>query len=261
MTKNNDNTERATGVDHILILVNDLEGARDYMKALGFTVTPRADHVKFGTANHLIILENVYIELLGVVNDQPEDPTSLNHIMGLLESGEGLHVIALSTDDIKKHQSHLKTLSQNVPDPQFWSREVPAEDVDELASFSTMFFPHDIKTPMQIFYCQQHTPHLIWRDEWMKHANGVTEVNKLTFPMKSPLQYIDDYKKIFSDVSIETSGKNFTFVFDNIKAEFVDEEGFEYRSITSVIHLTTTEPKGAQVTCNNLFVFEKGLTT
>jgi hypothetical protein len=139
------NKHQNQGIDHILILVNDLESARDYMKALGFTVTPRADHVKFGTANHLIILQNVYIELLGVVNDKPEDRTSLNHILGLLEGGEGLHVIALSTDDIKKNQSLLQTLSQNVPDPQFWSREVPAEGIDELASFSTMFLPHDIK--------------------------------------------------------------------------------------------------------------------
>jgi helix-turn-helix protein len=92
----------------------------------------------------------------------------------------------------------------------------------------------------------------------MKHANGVTEINKLTIPMKSPHQYIDDYKKIFSEVPIETGGENLTLVFENIKAEFVDEKDFEYRSITSVIHLTTPEPKGAQVTCNNLFLFEKG---
>ena len=61
-----------SGLDHALVLVEDLDRARDRFAALGFTLSPRGLHsAQRGTANHTIMLEGAYIELLGVLTPTP----------------------------------------------------------------------------------------------------------------------------------------------------------------------------------------------
>ena len=55
----------ATGVDHLVMAVRDLASARQVYEMLGFTVTPRAEH-PFGTSNHIIQLDDNFMELVGV---------------------------------------------------------------------------------------------------------------------------------------------------------------------------------------------------
>ena len=48
-----------------VILVRDLDAARDRYESFGFTMSPRGFHSEhMGTANHTIMLQHDYIELL-----------------------------------------------------------------------------------------------------------------------------------------------------------------------------------------------------
>ena len=76
--------EALTGIDHVVIGVNDLDGARDSFARLGFTVSPRGRHVGWGTANYTVMFENDYLNLMSIV-----DPTQdLNRLDQFLEAGE-----------------------------------------------------------------------------------------------------------------------------------------------------------------------------
>jgi len=91
-------------IDHIAIAVNDVESAtKEYQEALG------ADDVEFETIETegvkvaIIHLENGRIELMQPTNDN-------SPIKKFLEKkGEGLHHMALQTDDIEGEVSRMET--------------------------------------------------------------------------------------------------------------------------------------------------------
>ena len=91
-------------IDHIAIAVNDVESAtKEYQKALG------ADKVEFETVETegvkvgIIHLENGRIELMQPTNDN-------SPIKKFLEKkGEGLHHMALQTDDIESEVTRMET--------------------------------------------------------------------------------------------------------------------------------------------------------
>jgi hypothetical protein len=56
----------ARDIDHVMLIPRDLAHARSAYERMGFTVTPLTSH-PHGTANHLIMFQRDFIELLGVV--------------------------------------------------------------------------------------------------------------------------------------------------------------------------------------------------
>ena len=83
------------GIDHAIIGVRDLDRARASYERLGFAATPRGRHVGWGPANHCLMLEGGYLELLGIV-----DPAEFtNDLDRFLAEREGLRAIALRSDD------------------------------------------------------------------------------------------------------------------------------------------------------------------
>jgi len=62
------------GIDHLVIAVRDLEVARQRYAAMGFTLTPVAEH-PWGTINSLVQLQGNFLELLAVGNgDNIQEP-------------------------------------------------------------------------------------------------------------------------------------------------------------------------------------------
>ena len=57
------------GIDHVVIVVRNLDAARDAFRRMGFTVTPRGLH-SLGSQNHCVMFGHDYIELLW----SPEGP-------------------------------------------------------------------------------------------------------------------------------------------------------------------------------------------
>ena len=59
------------GLDHIVVMVDGIDAAQRAYEKLGFHVQPRGFHLKLGTANHLMIFDKDYFEILGIVEDTP----------------------------------------------------------------------------------------------------------------------------------------------------------------------------------------------
>jgi catechol 2,3-dioxygenase-like lactoylglutathione lyase family enzyme len=83
------------GIDHIVILVNDLQQASEDYRALGFTVTPGGEHTGGETHNALIpFADGSYFELIAFKREAPG-----HRWWRHAATGEGLIDFALLPDD------------------------------------------------------------------------------------------------------------------------------------------------------------------
>ncbi len=113
-----------TRLDHLVVLVSDLDGAvRDYAR-LGFAVTPGDEHADGLTRNALIPFEDgTYLELVAFVD--PEDPR--DNFWGwrpFLSSG-GLIDYCVASDDLEADVRRLRDSGLIVDGPVDGGRRLP----------------------------------------------------------------------------------------------------------------------------------------
>lgn len=85
-----------SGIDHLVILVDELDGGSEQYRALGFTVTPGGKHPRF-THNALVTFaDGAYLELIAFY----ETENVTHRWYGYRASGGGLIDHALGTDDL-----------------------------------------------------------------------------------------------------------------------------------------------------------------
>lgn len=177
--------QTTAGIDHCFALVRDLNGARDTYRRLGFTVSPRGMHSAHkGTANHTIMFERNYFELLGVVA-----PTPANAIQrALLDAREGLAAVALRTTSADRTAGELRSAGIALGDPLGFSRpvELPDGRTGE-AAFRTTQFPDGAAPGFHLFCCQHLTPEMTWLPELLPHDNTVRGLDHLAVLSPEPL--------------------------------------------------------------------------
>jgi catechol 2,3-dioxygenase-like lactoylglutathione lyase family enzyme len=158
----------ATGLDHVGVVVRDLESAAAAWQALGFQVTPLAPHLPGGiTANRCVMLGRGYIELVG--NHAGESAT----IGRFLARGEGIRILSLATPDA---EAAAKRLGREVVRSE---RETP----DGPARFARIVLA-EFEPRIQLI--QHFTPALVWRAPDLVHANGATALLSVTLSAESP---------------------------------------------------------------------------
>lgn len=108
------------GIDHIVIVVSNLEQtAKDY-EQLGFTVVPGGKH-PVGSHNALIsFADGSYIEIIAFYREAPDhrwwDP---------LQKGERLADFCMQTNDLQGDTLKLRAAGVAINDPVPWSRTRP----------------------------------------------------------------------------------------------------------------------------------------
>jgi hypothetical protein len=170
-------------VDHVIILVPDLDAAGTAFEAAGFHVTPRTEHsAAMGTANRCVMLTGSYIELLGIVAGTPANTTW----RALLAAGPGLRGVALRSVDIDASVEELAAQEIAVEAVRHFSR---ATDEGELR-FSIVRIDPAATPGLQCLVCQHHTASLLWRAETMQHANGAAAMQAVVLPQAEALQHL-----------------------------------------------------------------------
>jgi len=189
-----------TGVDHVFLLVRDLDGARARMERLGFTVAPRGVHSpQMGTANHTIMLEEDYFELLGIVT-----PTALNlRRRQELARYQGLHAIALRTPDARKAWAELRAAGVAAADPVGFSRPVELPDGSrQEAAFTVTVIPEDAAPAVEMFVCEHHTRELVWLPPLTRHPNSAIGLASVTVVVADPGSVVEPYRRLFGAASV-----------------------------------------------------------
>lgn len=160
-----------TGIDHIVIVVRDLEAAIKDYKHLGFTVVPGGRH-PIGTYNGLISLsDGAYIELIAFYEANP------NHRWWApLQKGEGLVDFCMQTNDLIKDTAAFRSAGVDIDDPQPLTRVRP----DGHPLRWLLSIPRGGDRGVAPFLIQDETP----RDERVPrekgHKNGAAGIGTVT---------------------------------------------------------------------------------
>jgi len=170
------------GLDHVVILVRDLDRARDSYQRLGFTLTPRGYH-SLGSQNHCMMFGSDYLELMAL---PAAAPPALQYFADFLSRGEGVGALALATDDASAAHAELTKAGIAAEAPLALSR--PVEKLGE-ARFTLVQLPSQLTPGFRSFLCQHHTRDLVWRPEYQRHANGALGIDAISIAVPDPAGY------------------------------------------------------------------------
>ena len=161
------------GLDHIVLAVADLGTAAQVWRDCGFTVSPRGLHSDYlGTANHTVMVQDDYVELLGVLK-----PTEFNQpTRDFLAGGEGLERLAMRARDTEAATALLRAEGRAVEGPFAFSRPVDLPGrPDAVAAFHIFQWPSECAVEgARLFACQHMTRDTVWLPELTRHDNTAT---------------------------------------------------------------------------------------
>ena len=163
------------GLDHVIVLVRDLDAAETAMAQLGFRPTPRGLHsAKLGTHNATIVLPDrrTYFEVLAVRAATDDNAPTRD----MLEAREGASGVAFKTDDAKEAAAVFAGLGVAAGDAIDFSRPVELATGTREAAFTVARLTPEATPGTWAFVCQHHTPDVVWRDDYLQQPNGALAV-------------------------------------------------------------------------------------
>jgi hypothetical protein len=158
-------------LDHVAHFVPDLDAAASLLVSLGFTPTPESAHraqgKPAGTSNRCLMFEEGYVEILAPTMNTPNAERVRSHMARY----DGVHLACFGTPDARFE--HQRLAGQGFePEPLVDLQRTV--DGGETVRFSVIYVPPGRMPEGRVQYVQQLTPEVIWRDEYVEHANGVT---------------------------------------------------------------------------------------
>jgi len=185
------------GLDHAVIVTRDLSALSAEFEALGFTLTPLAQH-PWGTANRLVQFEGGnFLELLAV--DRPDlvarEPATTpggpfsfgRHAARFLQEREGLAMLALQTVDGAADLARWQAAGLVTYAPFHFERQAALPDGNVVTVAFSLAFTTDAALPDFVFFtCRQHAPEHFWKPAYQRHANGARELLEVSIPAADP---------------------------------------------------------------------------
>ena len=181
----------ALSLDHCGCLTQDLDAGAARWERLGFCLSARSrqrgavpDHAgmqPWATANHCVMLQRGYLELIGVVDRGAHNPWA-----SFLARNEGLHIVALRCDDADAAYAALSVAAPFLRPPV--QRERPLEVAGELRMLRFRnVFSDDAQCPEARYIVIEHqTPELLWQPRYLDHGNGALSLDEAVFVADVP---------------------------------------------------------------------------
>ncbi|MGR4932401.1 VOC family protein [Bradyrhizobium sp. CAR08] len=210
------------GIDHAVVMVQDLDKAAENYRQLGFTISPRGTHsAHMGTGNYTIMFDPDYMELLGVLAATEHNAPARAF---LDQRGEGIERIAFTAVDSTAGAEEIRARGLEPIGPTDFERPVTLPDgTISVAKFRTFMWPTaEAPGGVRIFACQHKTPETVWIPELMKHANAAKRIKQTLIATPEPAkeaadlgQLIDREPKAEADgaVTVPSGGDRADFVY------------------------------------------------
>ena len=201
-------THPVAGVDHAFLLTDALDETAAAWRAMGFTVSPRGLHsAAKGTANHTIVFERDYFELLGVIAETPDNAPRRRL---LSERGPGLHAVACRVEDARAAGPALAELGIGTHGYGEFSRPVDLPDgrAGE-AAFATLQFDAAKVPAGMMFMCEHRARDMVWRPELMEHPNRATGLAGVVAVAEDPEAAARRFARLFANGAIEEGSEGF----------------------------------------------------
>lgn len=211
------------GIDHTLIGVRDLEAARAAWEKLGFRLTPRGRHIGWGTGNYCIMLEQGYIELLGILDPQQ----FTNNLDKFLAEREGLLGLAFRSRDNDRTAKWLAAQGLTPDGPKDLKRALELEEGEVLPAFRLVFLPAQQTPGLRAFFCQHLTPDLIRRGPWLVHAIRAVSLKVVITVVERPSALAPAYARLFGAAAVSAEGDSLRVACGEGALLFVTPEGLQ----------------------------------
>ncbi|TPG41886.1 VOC family protein [Roseomonas nepalensis] len=195
-------------IDHVVINVaRNLDKAAEQYAKLGFALTERGHH-SLGSSNHLAILEEDYLELLGV------EPGREAARVDFLQNPTGLAGLVFKPPADASFATSLRARGLQVEEPREFHRPVRTTDGVAEARFRTTTLSDPRTANGRVFFCQHFTPELVWRDEWRQHPNGATGIAEFVIAAADPEQTATLYRDLFGEEAVKPTKGGFAIPAD-----------------------------------------------
>ncbi|MBB4367143.1 MULTISPECIES: VOC family protein [unclassified Bradyrhizobium] len=174
------------GIDHAVVMVQDLDKAAENYRQLGFTVSPRGTHsAHMGTGNYTIMFDPDYMELLGVLVATEHNAPARAF---LDKRGEGIERIAFTAVDSAAGAEEIRARGLAPIGPTDFERPVTLPDgTVSAAKFRTFMWPTaEAPGGVRIFACQHKTRETVWIPELMRHANAAKRIRQTLIATPEP---------------------------------------------------------------------------
>jgi hypothetical protein len=172
-------------LDHVAHFVPDLDAAARLLESLGFTPTPESAHLAqgkpAGTSNRCLMFEEGYVEILAPTLDTPNAQRMRAHMARY----DGVHLACFGTPDARFEHERLAAQGFE-PEPLVDLQR--AVDGGETVRFSVVYVPPGRMAEGRVQYCQHLTPQVIWKEQFVRHENGVTGLAAVYVVADDPAQ-------------------------------------------------------------------------
>lgn len=162
-------------LDHIGIAVPDLAAAAARYERLGFQLTPLQQQagplepdgpvVRWGSANRCAMLEEGYLEIIGIVDPALYD----NQLNQFLARYSGIHILALGVDDADAQVARLREAGLAVPGVRPMQRKVATPTGEGEVRFKRVPLADAPEGRIQLI--EHLTPELMWQAHLLAHPN------------------------------------------------------------------------------------------
>lgn len=174
------------GIDHAVVMVQDLDKAAENYRQLGFTLSPRGTHsAHMGTGNYTIMFDPDYMELLGVLVPTEHNAPARAFVE---RHGEGIERIAFTAVDSAAGAEEIRARGLTPIGPTDFERPVTLPDgTVSAAKFRTFMWPTaEAPGGVRIFACQHKTRETVWIPELMTHANAAKRISEALIATPEP---------------------------------------------------------------------------
>ena len=213
-------------LDHVAVVVRDLDVAEANFTRLGFRLTRRSSHEgpvppegtigPWGTGNHCAMFRQGYLELLGIT-----DPDLYHaHLVRRLARHEGLHLIAFGTGDAVAAVENLRPRGVAIADPADVGRAVPYGSGTRPGRFGIANLDPDVYPEADFIVIEQKTRDVLWQPDLMAHPNGAVSLESVTVATPDPDGLIARLTPILGAPS------GGTFALDPGRLHVLDSQGF-----------------------------------
>lgn len=176
------------GIDHAVVMVQDLDMAAENYRQLGFTLSPRGTHsAHMGTGNYTIMFDPDYMELLGVLVPTEHNAPARAFVE---RHGEGIERVAFTAVDAAAGADEIRARGLTPIGPTDFERPVTLPNgTVSAAKFRTFMWPTaEAPGGVRIFACQHKTRETVWIPELMTHANAAKRISEVLIATPEPAQ-------------------------------------------------------------------------
>jgi hypothetical protein len=198
-------------LDHVGYFVAELDAAGAQLRRLGFRVSQTnvqtnadADGARkpSGTSNRLAKLKFGFIEMLAATHDTP----LADQFRHALARYSGLHLIALSAEDMRRERARLIDAGfamQDVVALKRRDRTLPGEPE---VHFSVLRPKPGVMAEGRVQWVRPHTPEIVWRPETLTTENGADGLTDMLICVDDPAAVAARYGRYIGRAPVMPGG-------------------------------------------------------